>query len=125
MIVKVKELRGPDTYWALQAYIKLLFGLKMLPAYLGLTLEEFFDMIEKLPVEDRRKIVREAVIMVTLEPDELNALAKFATDANNVPFTRENMKSLAPGNIFEILHAVTQEIAALEPNFLSVSEKKN
>lgn len=123
--VKVLPLKGPDTYWALQSYIKLLFGLKMLPVYASLSIEEFFDKIEKMPVEDRRKVVREAVLMVTLDRDELNSLMKFAADKNGVPFTHENTKSLEPNEVMNIVHAVTQAIAALEPNFLSVSEKKN
>lgn len=124
-MIKVLPLKGPDTYWALQSYIKLLFGLKMLPMYMGDTLEEFFDKIEAMPVVDRQKMVRSAVLMVTLQPDEFNALLKFAADKNGVPFSHENTRSLAPNEFFDILHAVTQEIAALEPNFLSVKEKKN
>jgi len=124
-VIKILPLKGPDTYWALQSYIKLLFGLKMLPMYMGKTLEEFFDHVEQMPVEDRQKIVRQAVLMVTLERDEINALIKFAADKNGVPFTRENTSSLDPNDFMEIIHAVTQAIAALEPNFLSASEKKN
>lgn len=122
---KVLPLKGSETYWALQSYIKLLIGLKHLPMYMGKTLEEFFDMIEAMPVEDRKKIVREAVLVVTLEPDEVKALIRFAADANGVPYTRENTAKLDPGEFMEILHAVTQAIAELEPNFLSLTEKKN
>lgn len=124
-MMKVLPLRGPDTYWALQSYIKLLFGLKMLPAYAKFSLEEFFAMIEAMPVEDRRKIVREAVLMVTLDRDEVNALTRFAADKNGVPFTAENTARMEPAEFMEVIHAVTQEIAALEPNFLSITEKKN
>lgn len=125
MTIQILPLKGPDTYWALQSYIKLLFGLKMLPMYMGKTLEEFFDTIEAMPVEDRKKVVRQAVLMVTLDREELNSLTKFAADKNGVPFTAENTKSLEPGEYMEIIHAVTQAIAALEPNFLSSKEKKN
>lgn len=124
-MIKVLPLKGIDTYWALQSYIKLLFGLKMLPMYMGKTLEEFFDGIEKMPVEDRQKIVRQAVLMVTLDRDELNSLIKFAADKNGVRFSHENTAHLQPSEIMEIVHAVTQAIAALEPSFLSPSEKKN
>lgn len=125
MEIKLLPLKGPDTYWALQSYIKLLFGLKMLPMYMGKTLEEFFDHVEAMPVDDRKKIVRQAVLMVTLDRDEVSSLFKFAADKNGVPFTRENTANLDPNEYMEILHAVTQSIAALEPNFLSSSEKKN
>lgn len=125
MTIKVLPLKGPDTYWALQSYIKLLFGLKMLPMYMGKTIEEFFAIIEEMPVEDRKKIVREAVLMVRLERDEVDSLIKFASDGNGVPYGHQNTKSLSPGEFLEIIHAVTQEIAGLEPNFLSLSEKKN
>ena len=82
-------------------------------------------MVQAMPPEDRKKIVREAVLVVTLDPDEVNSLIKFAADKNGVPFTRENTKSLSPNEFMEILHAVTQAIAALEPDFLSYAEKKN
>lgn len=124
-MIKVLPLKGPDTYWALQSYIKLLYGLKMLPTYARLSLEEFFASIEKMPVEDRRKIVREAVLMVTLDRDEVSSLMMFAADKNGVKYSRENTGGLSPSEVMDILHAVTQAIAELEPNFLSVSEKKN
>jgi hypothetical protein len=124
-MIKVLPLKGPDTYWALQSYIKLLFGLKMLPMYMGKTLEEFFDHVEEMPLDDRQKIVRQAVLMVTLDRDELSSLLKFAADKNGVPFTKENTANLDPKEFMDIVHAVTQAIAALEPNFLSASEKKN
>jgi len=124
-VIKVLPLKGPNTYWALMAYIKLLIGLKHLPAYMGLDLEEFFDKIEAMPVEDRKKIVREAVLVVALDESEVNALVKFAADKNGVPYGRENTANMPPGEFMELLHAVTQEIAALEPNFLSMREKKN
>lgn len=125
MEIKLLPLKGPDTYWALQSYIKLLFGLKMLPMYMSKTLEEFLEHIEAMPVEDRKKIVRQAVLMVTLERDEVNSLIKFAADKNGVRFGQENTATLDPNDFMEIIHAVTQAIAALEPRFLSSTEKKN
>jgi hypothetical protein len=123
-MMKVLPIRGLDSYWALQSYIKLLIGLKMLPMYMGKSLEEFLSMIEEMPVHDRKKIVREAVLVVTLERDEINSLMKFAADANGVPFTQENTAKLSPKEFIEILDAVVQEIAAMEINFLTSSEKK-
>ena len=119
MEIKLLPLKGPDSYWALQSYIKLLFGLKMLPMYMGKTLEEFFEFIEAMPVEDRKKIVREAVLMVTLDQSELSSLMKFAADKNGVRFSNENTAALSPSEFMEIIQAVAQAIAALEPNFLS------
>lgn len=125
MEIKLLPLKGPDSYWALQSYIKLLFGLKMLPMYMGKTLEEFFEYIEAMSVEDRKKIVREAVLMVTLDQSELSSLMKFAADKNGVRFSNENTAALSPSEFMEIIQAVAQAIAALEPNFLSAREKKN
>jgi hypothetical protein len=125
MEIKLLPLKGPDSYWALQSYIKLLFGLKMLPMYMSKTLEEFFDHVEAMPVEDRQKIVHQAVLMVTLDPGELSSLLKFAADKNGVRFSNENTAALSPSEFMEIIQAVAQAIAALEPNFLSAREKKN
>jgi hypothetical protein len=92
---------------------------------MGKSLEEFLSMIEEMPVADRKKIVREAVLVVTLERDEINSLMKFAADTNGVPFTQENTAKLSPKEFIEILDAVVQEIAAMEINFLTSAEKKN
>lgn len=125
--MKVLPIKGPDSYWAMHAYIKLLYGLKMLPMYMGDTLEEFFEKIEAMPIEDRRKVVRSAVFMVPLDKvtGELDAIMKFAADKNGVPFGRENMANLGPTEIMEAVNTVAQEFAAMKIDFLSPAEKKN
>lgn len=125
MTVNVLPIEGPDSYWALQAYMKLLFGLKMLPMYMGEQFEEFLERVEAMELEDRKKILREAVLMVTLDREELMALVRFAADENGVPFTKENTKRLAGDQFLEIVQAVVEAIASIKINFLTKSEKKN
>lgn len=124
-MINVLPIEGMDAYWAVQAYIKLMLGLKMLPAYGNETYEEFFGRVEKMPVADRRLLVREATNFVTLDEDEILALIRFATDPNGVPYGKENTKKMPVAKILDLIHAVAFEIAMIEIKFVSDSEKKN
>jgi hypothetical protein len=41
------------------------------------------------------------------------------------PYSSENLKSLSPDQIFEIVVAVSKEIAKIKVDFLTENEKKN
>lgn len=121
----VTTIEGLNSFWALQAYNKLLLGLKMLPSYMAEGYEEFYSRVELMPAPDREKLIREALLFVNLEPEEIEALARFCTDANGVPYSKSNMKSLSPAEILEILALVSIEISKIKINFVTESEKKN
>lgn len=123
--MKVQELKGIKSYFALQAYGKLLLGLKMLPMHLQHGYSDFFKLVESMTPADQEKIIREGVFLVDLNQDEIEALARFCEDSNGVPYTPENMKKLEPDKIFEIIVAVCLECAKIKPKLLTDSEKKN
>ncbi len=123
--MNVLKIEGLDSYWALQSFNKLFLGLKMLPAYLTESYEEFFSKIDDLPEDDKLKMIREAVMFVPLDADEIMALAKFCTDKNGIRYTRENMKSLSPDVINEIIVSVCTEIAKIKVTYVTETEKKN
>lgn len=125
MTMKVRTIEGMKSYWALQAYHKLLLGLKMLPSYMGETYEEFYARVEQMSELDREKIIREAVLFVTLDQEEVESLAIFCTDVNGISFSKENMKNLKPNEIFEIISLVSIEISKIKVNFVTEKEKKN
>lgn len=122
---KLLPLEGFDSYFAFQAYTKLLFGLKMLPMYMGEDWESFFERIDKMSATDKMKMIRQAVFMVNLDSSEVSALLLWATDKHGVPFSRENMKRMGPEKIHEILIAVASEISKIQINYVSDAEKKN
>lgn len=123
--MKVLELRGYKSLKALNAFHTLMLGLKMLPAYLGETYEDFYSRIEEMSPGDQEKMIREAVLFVELQRDEVEALACFCADANGVAYGAENLKSLGPAEIVEIIVSVAKEIAKIKINFVSDNEKKN
>jgi hypothetical protein len=76
-------------------------------------------------LEDQEKLIREAVMFVELQKEEVEALVCFCADKNGVPFSAENIKSLGPQDLVEIVVAVCLEISKIKINFVSESEKKN
>ena len=124
--MKLRELVGPDSYYAMLAVHKLMLGLKMLPAYIGLTFEEFYDAIDLMTPEEQESFVREAVAFVTLDREELNDVIKFATDNNGVPYGPENIKNLKPSDFHEIIvHVGLEVMKAHKIKLVSSKEKKN
>lgn len=120
----VGELRGYKSLRALNAYNTLLLGLKMLPEYRHESYEEFYKRAEQMSSEDQEKLIRAAVVFVELQKDEVEALVGFCKDANGIPYTAENLKSLTAEDIFEIIVAVCCEIAKIKINLVSEDEKK-
>lgn len=125
MIINVKELSGLSSYSAFQVFYKVLLGLKMYVAYAHYKPDEFFDHIGNLSIEDQEKIVREALMLVPIEKDEILILASFCTDKNGVPFGIQNMGSLNPKQVLEILVKSCMELVKIKIDFVNEDEKKN
>jgi len=124
--VNLRELQGPDSYYAMIAVHKLLYGLKMLPNYIKLSYEEFFEAIDAMPAFEQETCIREAATFVNLEREELIDVLKFATDNNGVPYGPENIKNLKPAEFHEIIVAVAMEVMrAHKIKLVTDKEKKN
>jgi len=124
--MKVLELRGIPSYFATQAFHKLMLGLKMLPAYMGQTYEEFYAVLDQLEPSQQEGMIREAALFVKLDQEELLDLVQFCSDANGIPYGKNNIKTLPPEEIHEIVVAVCTEIAKDHSvKLLSAAEKKN
>lgn len=121
----VLELRGFKSLRALNAFNTLMLGLKMLPAYMGESYEEFFDRVSKMEPADQEKLIREAVLFVELQKEEVEAMICFCADPNGVPYTVANMKTLGPKELHEAIVAVCKEIAKIKIDLVGESEKKN
>ncbi len=124
-MMKVLELKGYKSLKALNVFHALMLGLKMLPTYRGESYEDFFARVQVMPDGDKEKLVREAALFVDVEKDEVESLLCFVADPNGVPYSAQNLKSLGPQEIYEIIVAVCMEISKIKINFVSESEKKN
>lgn len=123
--MKVLELKGYKSLRALNAFNTLMLGLKMLPAYMGEDYEPFLDRIHKMTPEDQKKMIREAAMFVELQKEEVEAIICFCADKNGVPYTSENLKSLGPNQLIDIIVNVCFEIAQIKIDFVTDAEKKN
>lgn len=123
--MEVSELKGFKSLRALNVFHTLLLGLKMLPEYALESYEDFFARVDAMPAKDKEKMIREAILFVELKEDEVAALITFCKDKNGVPYSSENLKSLGPDEIFNIIVAVCMKIARFKIDFVTEGEKKN
>lgn len=123
--MKVLELKGYKSLRAMNAFHALMLGLKMLPSYMTESYEDFFGRIQEMSEKDQLKMIKEASLFVELSKEEVEALVCFCADKNGVPYTAENLKSLKPNEILNMVVAVCAEISKIKIDLVSESEKKN
>lgn len=123
--MKTLPLKGFKSLRAMNAFHALMLGLKMLPAYMGESYEEFFGRVSLMDPADQEKLIREATLFVELQKEEVEALASFCLDPNGVPYSAENMKSAPAELIFEMIVLVCKEIAKIRIDIVGDGQKKN
>lgn len=124
MEIKTRELSGLSSFSALQVFYKVMLGLKMFAAYAHYEPEAFFEMLEGLETKDQERFVREALLLVPLEKEDILCLAQFCADKNGVRYCAENMIKLKPDQLFEILVKSCMELVKIKIDFVSEAEKK-
>lgn len=123
---KCLPLKDYKSLRALNAYCALMIGMKMLPAHAHYTLEEFFDLVEAMDPEDQVKVLVNGAKIVELQPEEVKALVCFCTDKNGIPYTAENLKTLGPSELVEVIVTVCMEILRnIDIDLITKDEKKN
>jgi hypothetical protein len=125
MARKVLPLVGFKSLRAFNAFHALLLGVKMLPAYMGETYEEFLERVEEMSEADQRKVLMAGARHVALEKEEIESLICFCTDKNGVPYSAENLKNLGPDDLVDVIVEVCLAIGRIKINFVSEAEKKN
>lgn len=97
-----EDLRGLKSPAGFQVLYTLLIGYYMIPAFgAEADFEEFIKNFEKLPREDRRKILLKSACATPLKEEEyLNALC-FCKDENGIPYSQENVQNLSYDKIIE------------------------
>ncbi len=122
--MKVLPLKGYKSLKALNAFHTLLLGLKMLPAYAMEPYEEFYEGFAVRSDSEKEKFLREAVVLVPLQSEEVEALVAFCTDKNGIAYQESNIKNLGPDEIVECIVAVCIEIGKIKIELVSEDEKK-
>ena len=124
--MRVEPLVGLPGYFAYTTYLKFIFGLSLMPAYVGTDFTKFKESVCEADDAGKEKIIREALGLVDLSGEEITNLTRFVKDPNGVPYGKENMKSMNPLEIYNVLCAVCLECAKIKPNDLTTAdEKKN
>lgn len=121
----VHELKGFKSLRALNVFSTLVIGLKMLPAYAGYSYEDFLAKIQDMTEDEQRKILTEAALFVQLDEDEVKSLICFCEDKNGVRYSAENIKSLSPDELIDIIVSVCMQISKIKIDLVSSTEKKN
>lgn len=123
-MIKTLPLVGYKSLKALNAFSALLIGMKMTPTYMGRGFEEFFYAFGEMDADQKESVIREAVAIVQLEQDEVEALITFALDPNGVPYGPTNLKNLNVKDLHEIIVAVAMEFTKLKVELVTAEEKK-
>lgn len=123
--MNILPLKGFKSLRALNAFHALLLGLKMLPQYIGQDYESFYESFKEKSESEKEKLLREAILFVELQEDEVEALISFATDKNGIPYSKVNLKNLGPDELHETIVAVCMAIGSIKITILSEAEKKN
>ena len=118
-------LEGIQSYYAVQAVHKLLYGVKMLPHYQYLTYETFLASLDNMSEVEQEDLLREAITFVKLEQEEILDMCKFCSDVNNVPYGLLQLKTAKPEFIFEIIVKVAMNVMrAHKVRLVTDTEKK-
>lgn len=123
---KCLPLVGIRALRCLNAFQALLIGIKMLPAYQHLTVEELVGLVDEMPREDQLKVILSGAKIVALDPEEVKALVCFCTDKNGIPYTEANIKTLGPSDLVEVIVTVCMEVIQnMHIDLVTEEEKKN
>ena len=125
MSVKVKELRGLESVWALNAYHTLVRGLAIEQACLGQEMDTTLAKFEALDLAGKERELRRALTLVNLGEDDMRNLLLFALDVNGIPYGQRDCKKLGPAELIEAMVAVCLEIAKITPRVCPEDVKKN
>ena len=99
-----EDLRGLKSPAGFQVMYNLLIGYYMIPAFdAESNFEEFVKSFEKMPREERRKILAKSACITPLKEDEYLNVLSFCKDENGIPYTRENVNNLSYDKIIELV----------------------
>lgn len=102
--VSKDDLKGLKSPSGFQVLYSLLIGYYTIPSFNeDGTFEEFIKGFEKLPREEKRKIIAKSVCVTPLKEEEYLNVLCFAKDENGIPYSKENVENLSYEQIMEIV----------------------
>lgn len=122
--INVRELKGIRSLKCLNVFHRVLLGLKLTPHYSTIPYPQFFEAFKFCDEQTKNHMLREAVSLVDLEHDEIEALLAFTEDSNKVAITAANIKNLGPDEIFNRVLAVLFEVGKIKVDLVTESEKE-
>ena len=125
MAIKVKELRGLESVWALNAYHTLVRGLALEQACLGQEVDTTLAKFEALDDAGKERELRRAFALVNLGADDMQNLLLFAEFTNSLHSSIPGRSALGPVELVEAMLAVCMEIAKITPKVCPEDVKKN
>lgn len=125
MKIEVLPLKGKHALKALNSFSALLLGLKMLPMYLNYSLQEFYEIFMEKSEAELETYLRQAVALVELKWDEVEAIISFCKDKNGIAYSANNISNLGMKEQHELIVAVCMEIGRIKIDLTSEEEKKN
>lgn len=101
MITK-DDLRGLKSPAGFQVLYTLLIGYWTIPAFNNDNdFEAFVKNFEKMPREERKKILLKSACVTPLKEEEYLNVLCFLKDENGIPYSEENIKNLSYDEIIE------------------------
>lgn len=98
------DLKGLKSPAGFQVLFTLLIGFYSVPAFGASTsFDDFVKDFEKMPREDRRRILAKSVCITQLTKSEYMNVLCFAKDENGIPYSKENVENLTYDEIMEIV----------------------
>lgn len=97
----LKGLKSPSGF---QVLFSLLLGYYSVPHFDAKgNFQDFVKDFEKMPREERRKIIASSVCITPLKEEEYLNVICFVKDENGVPYSKENVENLTYEQIMEIV----------------------
>lgn len=102
--VTKEDLRGLKSPAGFQVLFNLLLGYYTVPQ-LGAnqSFDDFVKDFEKMPRDERKKILSKSVCITPLKEEEYLNVLCFAKDANGIPYSKENVENLKYDEIMDIV----------------------
>lgn len=102
--VSKDDLKGLKSPSGFQVLFSLLLGYYSVPHFEAKgSFQDFVKDFEKMPRDEKRKIIASSVCITPLKEEEYLNVLCFAKDENGIPYSKENVENLTYEQIMEIV----------------------
>jgi hypothetical protein len=122
--MKILPIKGTNSLNALHGFNALLLGYKMLPNRIAEDFDHYYESFKDKTDSEKEKVIREALMFVNLNKDEVEAICSFAADKNGIAYSAASIKNMELEDLFEVIVSVCMEIGRIKITLVSEDEKK-